>query len=299
MKEVFHAILFGFKEVLQWHTMRWALLSGFIVSVLWLGIGYLFWDSFVALGSKIIELLPFSMLRSNGAWMLSSFLWFVLVLITFSLLFAFLANPILSRIEKEKYPRFTIMILLSSVVLWGVIWVFVGDKIYQYLIQILSQFPFQTLEEWLSALVGAYMIYTAIIATLVVFASLFSKPLLSHIFAKDVLREHAFSSIGYTIKDAIIYMVLSLLALPLLFIPVVNILVLFAMWIWLMKDTFRYDVTALLFKDKDKKKSRIHTKATLVIAGVAALFNFIPILNLLGPYIGEIAMFHYFRTKEK
>ena len=299
MKEVFHAILFGFKEVLQWRTMRWALLSGFIVGVLWLGIGYLFWDSFVAVGSRIIELLPFSMLRANGAWMLSSFLWFALVLITFSLLFAFLANPILSRMDKEKYPQFTIMILISSVVLWGVIWAFVGDKIYHYLIQILSQFPFQTLEEWLSALVGAYMLYTAIIATLVVLASLFSKPLLSHIFPKDVLSNHAFSSIGYTIKDAIIYMVLSLVALPLLFVPVVNILVLFAMWIWLMKDTFRYDATALLFKDADKQKSRMHTKATLVIAGVAALFNFIPILNLLGPYIGEIAMFHYFRSKEK
>ena len=36
----------------------------------------------IALSSTIIDLLPFTMVRSNGAWMLSTFLWFQLLIIT-------------------------------------------------------------------------------------------------------------------------------------------------------------------------------------------------------------------------
>ncbi len=73
MKEIMHTILFGFKEILTWNTMKIALIIGVLVSVFWAGVGFLFWDHIVSLGARVVELVPFSMVRSNGAWMLSAF----------------------------------------------------------------------------------------------------------------------------------------------------------------------------------------------------------------------------------
>jgi hypothetical protein len=33
MKEIFNVILFGFKEILTWSTMKYALISGLLVSL--------------------------------------------------------------------------------------------------------------------------------------------------------------------------------------------------------------------------------------------------------------------------
>jgi len=74
MKNVIHAILFGFKELRVWNSMKYALISGVIVTALWIGIGAIFWNNLIAFSSHVLELVPFSMVRSNGSWMLSTFL---------------------------------------------------------------------------------------------------------------------------------------------------------------------------------------------------------------------------------
>ena len=113
MKNTMHAIIFGFKEILNWNTMKYALISGIFVSALWVGIGTMFWDHLIALSSRILELVPFSMVRSNGAWMLSTFLWLQAVLLTFTLIFAFLGNLILRSVSKEKYTSFSILVAVG------------------------------------------------------------------------------------------------------------------------------------------------------------------------------------------
>jgi hypothetical protein len=101
MRDVSKAILFGFKEVLNWHTMKYIILSGVIATLIWIGLGFAIWDSLVAVSAKILELVPFSMVRANGAWMLSTFLWFQITLVTFALIFAFGGNLILRSLSKE------------------------------------------------------------------------------------------------------------------------------------------------------------------------------------------------------
>jgi len=64
-----------------------------------------------------------------------------------------------------------------------------------------------------------------------------------------------------------------------------------------VKDTFRYDAASLLFEKVDKKRIKEHSFGTWVISFVTALFNFIPIFNIFGPFFGEISMFHFLKTK--
>jgi len=304
MKNAMKAVVFGFNEILNWNTMLYALLSGFLVTVVWVGVGFYFWDGLVALSSRILELVPFSMVRSNGAWMLSTFLWMQLVLLTFALVFAFFGNIILRSVSKEKYTSFSLIVVGGAAIFWAVVWYFKGDYIYHQFLKLLTWLPFETIEKGVAFLIGFYLIYNAIIVTLLFVASIFSEPLLvsveeRHFKEDDVVRDHVFRVVGYTIKDSFIFLLVSLIALPLLFIPVLNIFVQIALWIWLVKDTMTYDAAALCYEKVDQEALKEHKTALWFISLMTALFNFIPVLHLFGPYFGEISMFHYLKSVQK
>ncbi len=303
MKDIMHSVIFGFKEILTWNVMKFALMSGIVVSMLWFVVGFIFWEQIVSLGSSVIELVPFSMVRSNGAWMLSTFLWLQLVLLTFALFFAFFGNVVLRGISKDKYTSFSMLVALGSAILWAVVWFFKGDFIYNQFLQLLTWLPFETIEKGISYLIGFYLIYSAIVVTMVFVVSMFSEPLIKgvekrHFPDEEIIRDNEFKSISYTIRDSLIFILISIVAFPLLFIPIVNIIVLILLWVWLVKDTFGYDATSLLFKKVDKEKIKKHKIGIFVISFITALFNFIPIFNIFGPYFGEISMFHYLKSKK-
>jgi len=298
------AIFFGFREILQWHTMKYALISGILISGLWIVLGILSWDYLISISSHILGWIPFSMVRSNGAWMLSAFIWLQLILLTFALVFAFFGNFILRTVSKEKYTSFSIWVALGSTLFWTVVWFFKGDYIYAQFLKLLTWLPFETIEKGIAFLIGFYIIYNTIIVSMVFLASLFSEPLIisvekQHFGDAPVVRDHLFASMGYTIKDSLIFILLSIVAFPLLFIPVLNIFTQSALWIWLTKDTVSYDALSLTMANVDKAQIKAHRKAVWFISFVATLFNFVPVLNLFGPYFGEIAMFHYFKSLQK
>jgi len=300
MKNIMEAIFFGFKEILQWHTMKYALISGIVLSGVWIVIGFLSWDYLVSISSHILGWIPFSMVRSNGAWMLSAFIWLQLILLTFSLIFAFFGNFILRNVSKEKYTSFSLWVAFGSALFWTVVWFFKGDYIYHQFLKLLTWLPFETIEKGIAFLIGFYIIYNAIIVSMVFVTSLFSEPLIAsiekrHFSAELVVRDHLFTSIGYTIKDSLLFVVLSIIAFPLLFIPVINIFTQSALWMWLTKDTVSYDALSLTMANVDKEQIKTHKKAVWFISFIATLFNFVPILNLFGPFFGEIVMFHYFK----
>jgi len=304
MKNAMNAIIFGFNEILTWQTMRMVLLSGFVVTAIWVGIGYYFWDSLILLSSRIIELVPFSMVRANGAWMLSTFLWMQVVLLTFALVFAFFGNLIVRSVSKEKYTSFSLIVAGGSALFWGIVWYFKEDYIYHQFLKLLTWLPFETIEKGVAFLIGFYLIYNAVVITLLFVTSLFSESLLisveeRHFGKDDVVRDHLFRVIGYTIKDSLIFMLVSLIALPLLFIPLLNVFVQVMLWIWLIKDTLTYDAASLSCEHVDKEALKEHKTALWFISLVTALFNFIPILHLFGTYFGEIAMFHYLKSIQK
>ncbi len=299
-----HAIIFGFREILTWNTMRYALLSGLIVSVGWGVVGYLVWDYLIAISSHILDWVPFSMVRSNGAWMLSTFLWLQLVLITFALVFVFFANLVLRHVAKEKYTLFSLWVAGGSALFWAVVWFFKGDSIYQAFLELLTALPFQTVEKGIAFLIGFYFIYNAIVVTMVFVASLFSEPLIvsvekRHFEEEEVHRDHIWSSIGYTLKDSFIFLGVSLVVFPLLFIPVINIVVQIALWTWLIKDTMTYDAAALVYENVDTEALKEHRMAIWFLSIIVALFNVIPVLNIFGPFFGVIALFHYLKSLEK
>ena len=304
MANVMSSIIVGFKEILSWNTIKHVLLSGILVVAVWIGIGYMVWDVLINLSSHIIELVPFSMVRSNGAWMLSSFLWLQLVLLTFALIYAFFGNIILRSVSQDRYSAFSIYTIVASAIFWGIVWYFKGDYIYAEFLKLLTWLPFETVEKGIAFLIGFYVIYNGIIVTMLFITSIFSEAIIvgvekKHFQGQEVVRDNLFKSIGYTIKDTLIFIVASIIAFPLLFIPIVNIIVQILLWTWLLKDTISYDALALTRKKVDKSEVKEHRFAVWFISLIASLFNFVPLLNLFSPYFGEIAMFHYFKSLKK
>lgn len=304
MINVIHAILFGFKEILTWNTMKYALISGLIVIGIWIGIGSVIWDGLISLSSHILELVPFSMIRSNGAWMLSTFLWLQVVILSFSLVFVLFGNLILRRVEKEKYTTFLFYVAIGTALFWSVVWFFKGDYVYGQFLELLTWLPFETVEKSIAFFIAVYLVYNAIVVSMIFVNSLLSEPLIiavekRHFEEDEVRRDHVWRSVGYTFKDTLIFIGLSLLAFPLLFIPVLNIVIQIALWVWLIKDTMSYDAAALIYEKVDKEEMKKHRFAIYTISFVTALFNFIPFLNLFGPSFGEIAMFHYLKSIEE
>ena len=304
LKHLSHSIIFGFKEILTWNTMRYIMLSGILVSIFWGSLGFVFWNDIISLGAKLVEMLPFSVVRSDGAWMLSTFVWFQMTLMSFAIIIAFGGNFILRKVSKERYPIFTFLILFLSALFWGIVWFIYGDYIHNQLLKFMSWLPFETLEKSLAFLIGFYIIYNAVIVTTLFLTSMFSRVVIEDIEKREfgldgVVRDNLFKTVKFTIKDSLIFMLISLLALPVLLVPILNIVVQVSLWIWLFKDTISYDALALTHKDVDKRLLREYKKEIFIVSSISVMFNFIPILNLFGAFFGTITMFHYLKYNIK
>ncbi|PHS40384.1 MAG: hypothetical protein COB07_04615 [Sulfurovum sp.] len=301
MKETLNAIYSGFREILTWHTMRYALISGAIVALIWAVIGFFAWDILVGLSTSFIELLPFKIIRSDGASMLSAFIWIQLVLVTFAFIYIFIGNFILRSLDRDKYTAFTILTIFGTSLFWAVVWFFMHDYIHAQLVNFLSTLPFETIKKGFASLMAFYFIYNGVVMTMVFFASFFSAPLMRAIEEKNgteanLVQTNRFRSMKYTLKDSLIFTALVIVLFPLVFIPVIDMFVQLALWSWFIKNTMSYDAASLVYEEKQEEEIAKHKPAVWFISFVTVLFNFLPIFNIFGPFFGEIAMFRYFKN---
>lgn len=300
MGNVVESIAVAFKELLSWNSIKYALIVGIASFTLWIVIGALFWDSLVSVSSYIIDLVPFSMVRANGSWMLSAFLWLQLTLISYAIFYAFFGSFLMRKLHINRYALFSLTIIALSGIMWGIVWYFKGGVIHDELNRLLTLLPFETVEKANAFLILFFMLYNGMVVFTLFTTSFFSKGIVRAIesnYFKDaeVVRDNLFNSIGHTVKDTVIFALLSIVLFPLLFIPLVNIVVQFILWLFLTKDTLAYDGAALSYKDVSQAPIKEHKAAIWSIASVAVAFNFIPIVNFFGPLFGELAMFHYFK----
>jgi len=302
MQDFFNAIMCAFKEVLKSSTMKIAMVSGMGITLIWMILGYLFWNDLVLFTSSLLSALPFSMLQSDGAWMLSTFLWLQLVIVTFAIVFTVVGNMAIDKVNKKNYAIFSISIGLLSAVGWSVVWFLKGDYIYNQSLKLIALLPFETVEAGISYLIGFYLIYTLIIVSLIFVTSMFSTKVLSYVakeyFPDTVMYDETKAkSMRLTLRDTAFFLVASILSFPLLFIPVLNFIILVGLWIWLMKDTLANDTAAFVFGENAKEELKEHKFALWGISFIGSLFNFIPLFNVFGPYFSELSMLFYLKEK--
>lgn len=105
------------------------------------------------------------------------------------------------------------------------------------------------------------------------------------------------TSILLTLKASAIFLLLFMVTLPLLFIPIFGQVVILYLWSVLLKEPTIYDVGALFIDDKKVLKEK--RKKTRILAMIAALFNYVPLVNIFAPVFAQILFLHHILKKEQ
>ena len=237
MNELLYALIESFKTIVKWNVAKFALLSGLGLMLVWFVVGYIFWDPLVGFTASLLEFVPFALIKSNGAWMLSSVIFIQAVFISFAFIIIIAGIFIMEKSKIKKYPRYIMSIALGVILFWSVIWYFNHTAIYHGLTRLLTWLPFETVEESMAYLFGIYLIYSLFIVSILLFVGIFSESILDMALGYSVAKNYEIKIVKYTLKDGAIFLILSLLFFPLLFIPVVNFFIQIGIWMWLGKDS--------------------------------------------------------------
>jgi uncharacterized protein involved in cysteine biosynthesis len=146
----------------------------------------------------------------------------------------------------------------------------------------------------------AYMLFIILVSLL---TSLYSEKLLIDLAKKRypdikvVGSANISTSIILTLKASIIFLLLFVLTLPLLFIPIFGQIVLLYLWSILLKEPTIYDVGSLFISEKKILKEK--KKKTRILAMLASLFNYVPLVNIFAPVFAQILFLHHILGEEK
>ncbi len=201
-----------------------------------------------------------------------------------------LSPAVLGFIFKITLGAFAVMALFF--------WIF-WDGFSHLVASLISAVPYighfafvQSAASFLGALVVAYGLIIAVISVL---TSLYSPKLLLKLAKKSYNIEgkdqsKVTKSLYYNLKAGAIFIVLLIVLLPLIFVPVLGQIVMVVLWAVLLKEPTYYDVASLFNKEDNADKS---SKTLWIIAIIASLFNFIPVVNLFAPIFAQIMFMHW------
>jgi uncharacterized protein involved in cysteine biosynthesis len=200
-----------------------------------------------------------------------------------------------------KVLTFIFTIGISSTLIWiAILWSF-WEEFESFVTSYLTWIPWDWLQDTVAYISAPLVGYTMIIVTISILTSLFSEKLLISL-AKKHYPEHReiysvpiVGSIIVTLKSIVVFIILFIICLPLIFIPLFGQVVMLYLWSILLKAPTVYDVGGLFIKDKQLLKER--NKKSTLIAMIASLFNYIPLLNIFAPIYAQIMFLHHILGK--
>jgi len=176
------------------------------------------------------------------------------------------------------------------------VWYFWG-ALSGFIASYLSWIPWEWLQTSGATIITFGLAYMIFIMTIALFTSLYSEKLLIRLAAKhypDVPvtgSADITTSLLLTLKASLVFLILFMLLLVFLFIPVVGQIILLYLWSVLLKVPTLYDVGSLFINDKKRMKEK--RKNTTILAMIASLFNYLPVLNIFAPLFAQILFLHH------
>jgi len=203
---------------------------------------------------------------------------------------------------------FILKVGLGSFLFWIIVLRLAWDPFEHFVASYIAMIPwvghltwFQESGAFLAALATGYAL---VVVTISILTSLFGEKVILRLAAREYpdVRPVAgggkiHRSIYYTLKASFVFLLLFLLTLPLIFVPVFGQFWMLWLWSVLLREPTIYDVGSLFIPD-EKELRRRGGKARL-IALVAALFNYIPLLNIFAPLFAQILFMHYLLGKKE
>ena len=288
------------RDMLSLSTIKLALMTAVPLFFVWLGIGWVIWDPLVHFTSQIITWIPFSIVRANGAFIITFLLWFIAVLVSYAIFIGLFSAFILGGKKESRFEAINFTLIFIFSIFWaGVIMVFWPDLNIE-IQRLLTVLPFDTVSKAISWILAFYLLYNLFLITEYFVVFIFREPFIKalaekyaeelDISPKDISRTRIYFALY---KDIAWFLIASVLILPILFIPIANFLAVWFLWAWLYKESAFIGVCSLLCTKEEYMRLKEH-KAYLIAASlVSALLNFIPIINVFTPFFIMDLYFHW------
>ena len=209
----------------------------------------------------------------------------------------------LQDIFSSTVLMFILKVGLGSIAFWiAILWYFWGD-FSSFTTSFLTWIPFDWLKESVIYIAAPLLGYILIIVTISTLTSLYSEKVLISLAKKHypevkvVASPTISGSIGATLSSTLLFLFLVIVLFPLLFIPILGQALMLYLWSILLKAPTVHDVGGLFIKDKKELKQK--RKKSNIIAMIASLFNYIPILNIFAPLFAQIMFLHQILDKNR
>jgi len=180
-------------------------------------------------------------------------------------------------------------LLLSTLLIW-LFW----DTLTGAVQTFLGWVPWEWLQTTGAGIVTILLVYILFIIIVSLLTSLTSEKLIKKLAHQHYPQIPAngtpnmTTSLLLTLKATGIFLLLFIPAIPLLFIPIVGQVIMLYLWSVLIKKPTIYDISALFSVKEEIDAGR---KATM-LAMVASLFNYLPLLNIFTPLFAQILFLH-------
>jgi hypothetical protein len=287
----------GIGDMFTPQTITFAIGTALPIALLWLGIGWLLWDFVVDLTTTIVSWVPFSILQANGLFFIIFYLWFAAVLISYALFIGLAGGFLASKGSEARFEAINFGAIFFFAVTWAIIlfvfWPSLAERIQHYL----STMPFKTVAEWISRLLALYILYNLFLLTEYIVAFLLRNSFLSRLTKQPAAPTSRPKATLHLFANILFYLLLSVVALPLLFLPVANFLTVWFLWAWLYKESAFFGVCTTVCEEQRCKSIAQKRIGVFVIAFLGALLNFIPVVSFFTPFF--IFSLYYHWTQEE
>ncbi len=290
-------IVKAIKDLFNPEVVKVVLVTALPLFFLYFGILFLFWENIISFSNFIISWVPFSVLKLNGAFFVLFFLWFISVVVTFAAISAILGPIFLKNLGEERHYLYTVILISLLSLLYAFLFISNWDFINSEVQRLLTLLPFDTVSKAVGAIVAVYIFYNMFILSLFIIIFIFAKPFLEAIReleypVLEINIQDKFEFKRVFLKDIFLFIALFILLFPLFFIPVVNMGVQIFLWAKLYHDSFIYFVCNEYCSNNEFEKLKNYKLKTILIALIAASFNFLPIVNFFAPFFAVIMFFH-------
>ncbi|BAF70513.1 EI24 domain-containing protein [Nitratiruptor sp. SB155-2] len=287
-------------DMLSLDTIKLALITGIPLLLVWLGLAWIFWGPVTHFTTEIITWIPFSIVRANGAFIITFFLWFVAVLVSYAFFIGLFSGFLLGGKKESRFEAINFTLIMIFAVVWALFilvkWPWLNHEIQRFL----TILPFDTVAQGLSWLLAFYLFYNLFLITeyftIFVFREAFLRAMMEkhlgdmELSRTDISQTKAYARLYW---DIFWFFLASIAILPILFIPIANFLAVWFIWAWLYKESAFLGVCSYLCTQSEYEKLKEHKAYLLSASLVSALLNFIPIINIFTPFFIMDLYFHW------
>ena len=293
-----YSMILSVQDLSKNDIQRKSIINGAFWTVFWGIVIFFTWNSMISFTQKLLLWVPFDFIRYSGSYLIFTLLWIQIILITFGIIFYIFNRFIEKYLEKTHSRYFTLIIGSFIVISYTFLFLYYKHSLLLYISHFIKILPFQSVEELISiflAILFYYMFFSVSVSLTFTFMGINILKNLSYEEYPNIKTVTVQKStiLYYALRDLSIFIIISLICYPLLLIPWINIFTMLFLWTYVIKDTYYHTVKNLFnLDDLDKKEKYL-------LAFLATILNFIPLLNIYTPAFGLILFYHYMIEKRE